>query len=77
MSTTSRDAYPDNDDAASDHYLSELSGVSGIWQPECWSKSPEQLQSEARAMNLAAYSSSCAAGTKHSNPSVSHMGRRL
>jgi hypothetical protein len=47
----------------------------GTWQPECWSKSPEQLVEEARALNLAAFGSACGGAHKHSDAPAppSHM----
>lgn len=37
----------------------------GCWQPEAWSKSPLQLQEEARAENIAAFSSAASGAHKH------------
>lgn len=46
----------------------------GTWKPECWSKSPIQLQEEARAMNHAAFASAAANAGKHSNaPNMPHQ----
>lgn len=40
----------------------------GTWQPEAWSKTPEQMQAEAKAMNIACFAHAAAHGGKHSNP---------
>ena len=40
----------------------------GTWSPECWHKSPLQMQEEARAMNEAAFASAAAGAGRHSNP---------
>ena len=47
----------------------------GTWKPECWSKSPVQLQEEARAMNEAAFSAAARTGGRHSNPPQSTRNR--
>jgi hypothetical protein len=38
------------------------------WRPPCWSKSPDALAAEAKAMNHAGYASAAANAGKHSNP---------
>jgi hypothetical protein len=63
----------DQDDAAAGA-LSALEGSRGIWTPEAWHKSPEQLIEEARAMNIAAFHSAVLAAPKHSNPPSSASG---
>jgi len=56
----------DQDDAAGMD-LWALEGSPGIWTPECWHKSPEQLQDEARAMNESAFASAASGATRHSD----------
>ncbi len=40
----------------------------GTWKLDAWSKSPDQLTSEARSMNLACHAHAFANAGKHSNP---------
>lgn len=54
-----------NDDEAM--ALWEMEGAHGIWQPEVWHKSPQQLVEEARAQNIAGYMSSARNAGKHSH----------
>lgn len=59
--------YADEDEhAGSALWAAEAGG--GIWTPDCWHMSPEQLQERARAMNEAAFASAAANAGKHSNP---------
>jgi hypothetical protein len=62
--------YVDEDEKAG-RSLWGLEGSQGFWRPECWDKSPEQLQSEAKSMNAAAFSQAAVNGGKHSNPPAS------
>lgn len=57
----------DEDDAAASA-LWRLEGSHGIWTPECWRKSPVQLQEEARSMNESAFAGAALNARKHSNP---------
>ena len=49
----------------------------GAWHPPCWSKSPEQLADEAKALNHAGYASAAANAGKHSNPPQWAAGREM
>jgi hypothetical protein len=40
----------------------------GTWKPDCWRKSPQQIQEEARLKNIVAFSLAAASAGKHSNP---------
>jgi hypothetical protein len=40
----------------------------GFWQLEAWTKSPQQIQDEAKAMNAAGFASANSGAGKHSNP---------
>jgi hypothetical protein len=55
----------DQDDAAA---KKTVGNAGGIWTPECWHKSPEQMIAEARAMNAACFAHVAAHAHKHSNP---------
>jgi hypothetical protein len=55
------------------HYPFE--GTGGPWRPQCWTKSPEQLQEEARMLNNAAFASAAAAAGKHDNPPIQEWER--
>ena len=65
--------YEDEDEHAGEALWGDADD--GTWQPECWSKSPIQLQEEARAMNEAAFASAAAGADRHSNPPLykSHL----
>lgn len=56
----------DNDDATAMGLWNKADD--GTWKPECWFKSPEQMQAEARAMNNAAFAHAASMAGKHSNP---------
>jgi len=45
-----------------------LNGTDVPWTPECWHKSPEQLQEEARAMDIAALNGAVIASYARSDP---------
>lgn len=57
----------DSDDAAAEAIYT-LEGSPGVWTPECWRKSPEELEEEARAMNMSAFAGVALGAGRHSNP---------
>jgi hypothetical protein len=51
--------------------LVRLEGDNRPWKLEAWSKSPDQLREEAKAMNAAGFSGVVAASTRHSDSPAS------
>lgn len=48
-----------------------------VWTPECWHKSPQQMQDEAKAGLFAMYQSLAGPAKKHNNPVLPPNRMRL
>ena len=65
----------DNGAAASEAQWAD--NATPMWTPECWHKSPREMQAEAAAINHACHTHAAFHSTKHDNPPLPPNRMRL